>query len=135
MEILLVDDNADFLKAMKATLYEHGYTVYAADDGMEACKILSIKPVDLIISDIKMPSMDGIRLHQWVRNVRLYATTKFVFLSGYWDEYADGLTLSPDRDFLLNKATASSDIVRFVDRLLFGKYADLWFHDAGRVVS
>lgn len=126
MEILLVDDNTDFLRPMKEALYERGYTVYAADDGVEASKILGVAFVDLIISDIKMPHVDGIKLHQWVRSLKHYARTKFVFISGYRDEYGNTLRLNPERDFFLDKTMAPEEIMRFVDRLMFGKFAEAW---------
>lgn len=126
MDILLVDDNTDYLFPMKEALYEHGYTVYAADDGYQACKIMSAAHVDLIISDIKMPNFDGIRLHEVARDTKQYAKTKFVFISGYKDMYADKLNLSPDRDFFLEKTMDARDIIKFIDRLMFGKYAEVW---------
>ncbi len=126
MEILVVDDNKDFLRQMKEALYERGYTVYAADDGEEASKILNVASVDLIISDIKMPHVDGIKLHRSVRSLRQYARTKFVFLSSYRDEYSDALRLNPERDFFLEKTMGPEEIMRFVDRLMFGKFAEVW---------
>lgn len=111
---------------MREAFYGHGYTVYTASDGIEACKILSMRSVDLIISDIKMQRMDGIKLHHWVRKLRKDARTKFVFLTGYADDYSDALPISPEHDFILDKVTALEEILRFVDRLLFGKYADVW---------
>lgn len=126
MDILLVDDNTDYLFPMKEALYEHGYTVYAADDGRQACKIMSAAKVDLIISDIKMPDFDGIQLHQTVRDMKHYAKTKFVFISGYRDTYSDKLHLNPERDYFIDKTMAAHDIIKFIDRLMFGKYAEVW---------
>lgn len=126
MDILLVDDNTDYLFPMKEALYEHGYTVYAADDGMQACKIMSAAKLDLIISDIKMPNFDGIQLHQVARDMKQYTKTKFVFISGYRDLYSDKLNLNPERDFFIDKTMAAQDIIKFIDRLMFGKYAEVW---------
>ncbi len=126
MEILIVDDNTDFLQAMKEALYENGYAVYTANDGLEASKFLSVAFVDLIISDIKMPRLDGIKLHQWVRSLKQYARTKFVFISGYRNEYGDALRLNPERDFFVDKTMPPEQIMRFVDRLMFGKFAEAW---------
>jgi CheY-like chemotaxis protein len=126
MDILLVDDNQDYLYPMKEALYSHGYTVYAADDGRQACKIMSAAKLDLIVSDIEMPEFDGIRLHQHARDTKQYANTKFVFITGYKDAYTDQLQLNPERDFFLEKTMAAQEIVRFIDRLMFGKYAEVW---------
>ena len=126
MDILLVDDNTDYLFPMKEALYEHGYTVYAADDGMQACKIMSAAKLDLIISDIKMPNFDGIQLHQFARDMQRYEKTKFVYISGYRDIYSDKLNMDPERDFFIDKTMAAQDIINFIDRLMFGKYTEVW---------
>ncbi len=126
MDILLVDDNTDYLFPMKEALYSHGYTVYAADDGVQACKIMSAAKVDLIISDIKMPNFDGIELHRFTREMKQYAKTKFVFISGYRDQYSSRLEMNPEQDYFLDKTMAALEIVKFVDRLMFGKFAEVW---------
>ncbi|MEO8167903.1 MAG: response regulator [bacterium] len=126
MNILLVDDNQDYLLPMKEALYSHGYTVFGAEDGEVAHQIMDVARFDLIISDIKMPKMDGIQLHQIARKMQQYAQTKFVFISGYRDIYGDRLDLNPDRDFFLDKTTPAGEIVKFVDKLIFGKYAEVW---------
>ena len=126
MNILLVDDNVDYLFPMKEALYSHGYTVYAADDGTQATKIISATTLDLIISDIKMPNFDGMQLHQFVREMKAYAKTKFIFISGYHDLYSDKLNLSPGRDYFIDKTMAADEIIKFIDRLMFGKYAEVW---------
>jgi len=126
MDILLVDDNTEYLFPMKEALYSHGYTVYAADDGSQATKIMSALNVDLIISDIEMPTVDGIQLHQRARTMQQYAKTKFVFISGYRDAYDDKLKLDPERDYFLDKTMAADEIVKFIDRLMFGKFAEVW---------
>jgi CheY-like chemotaxis protein len=126
MDILLVDDNEDYLFPMKEALYAHGYNVYAVDDGTQACKVMAAANVDLIISDIKMPELDGFGVHQFARDMKRYAKTKFVFISGYRDSYSDRLKLNPERDFFLDKTMAADEIVKFIDRLMFGKYAEVW---------
>lgn len=126
MDILLVDDNVDYLFPMKEALYEHGYTVYAADDGEQARRIMSAATVDLIISDIKMPNLNGIQLHKTVRMMSRYQKTKFVFISGHREVYEDELHLNPERDYFLDKTMAAQEIIRFIDRLMFGKYAEVW---------
>ncbi len=126
MEILLVDDNTDFLRPLKEELYKRGYIVYTAGDGVEATNILRAASVDVIISDIKMPRVDGIKLHQWVRGLKRYAQTSFVFISGYRNEYTNAIRLNGERDFFLDKTMTLEQIIRFIDRLVFGKFADAW---------
>ncbi len=122
MDILLVDDNEDYLMLMKDLLYANGYSVITAANGAEACEILESSSVDLIISDIKMPKLDGIKLHAYARELEEYRDTKFIFISGYKDVYADLMTLEPGKDFLLDKTTPATEIVKLVNDLMFGKF-------------
>lgn len=122
MDILLVDDNEDYLMLMKDLLYSNGYSVTTATNGADACDILDTSDMDLIISDIKMPKLDGIRLHAYARETEKYQNTKFVFISGYKDVYADILKLEAGKDFLLDKTTPVNEIVSMVNDLLFGKF-------------
>ena len=126
MDILLVDDNEDYLLLMKEALIANGYTVHTAADGVEGCEILAKTDIDLIISDIRMPRLDGLKLHAFAREMDKYSETKFIFISGLRDVYSDALTLDVDKDFFLDKTTALTDIIKFVDTLIFGKYEGEW---------
>ena len=67
---------------------EHGFQVVEKFyDGFSACQFLKNNPVDLIISDIKMPVMDGIALAKWIYEQK--RMEKIIFISGYKDfDYA-----------------------------------------------
>ena len=126
MNILLVDDNEDYLNFMKESLFLNGYTVLTATDGSEACKMLGAPDIDLIVSDIKMPTLDGIMLHAFAREIDRYKKTKFIFISGYGDAYEDILNLDPDVDFFFNKTTPVAELLKFIDGLMFGEFAGTW---------
>ncbi len=57
--ILLVDDEMDILDIQKRYLMQEGYHVLVARDGVEGLDLFRKKSVDLIITDIMMPNMDG----------------------------------------------------------------------------
>ncbi len=57
--ILLVDDEMDILDIQKRYLVQAGYQVLVARDGVEGLDLSRKKSVDLIITDIMMPNMDG----------------------------------------------------------------------------
>ena len=59
MKILIVDDMEDFLYMVETILKENGYEVVTAKDGIEALDKLKEESMDMIISDILMPRMDG----------------------------------------------------------------------------
>ena len=57
--ILLVDDEMDILDIKKRYLVQAGYQVLVAWDGVEGLDLFRKKSIDLIITDIMMPNMDG----------------------------------------------------------------------------
>lgn len=62
--ILIVDDSITTRSLEKSILEAHGYRVRVAVDGLEALQQLNAEPVDLVITDVTMPRMDGLQLLQ-----------------------------------------------------------------------
>ena len=65
VDVLIVDDSAAIRKILQRMLGQAGVTlgkVVEAGDGLEALERLKLQPVNLILSDINMPNMDGIQL-------------------------------------------------------------------------
>ena len=73
--ILAVDDSASMRQMVNFTLKGAGYEVVQAADGVEALEYARTKPVDLVLTDVNMPRMDGITL---VRELRQLPTYKYV---------------------------------------------------------
>ena len=65
--ILVVEDDKNLRRLMATYLMQEGYEVYHADDGEAALSILDSTHIDLIISDIMMPNMDGYELTEELR--------------------------------------------------------------------
>lgn len=60
--LLVVDDNKGVLDFLILLLSKHGYKTIGANGGLECLEIVRRQPVDLIISDVMMPAMDGLQL-------------------------------------------------------------------------
>lgn len=73
--ILTVDDSASMRQMVRLTLHGAGYEVIQACDGVEALEMAQTACVDLVLTDVHMPRMDGITL---VRELRALASYKFV---------------------------------------------------------
>jgi len=67
MRVLTVDDSRTILAMLHHTLSNAGFDVLQAEDGQKGLDILKREAVDIIITDINMPVMDGI---EFIRNVR-----------------------------------------------------------------
>ena len=66
-KILVVDDEAYMLRLVQFNLERAGYSVITAKDGQEALEILEKEKVDLIITDVMMPRIDGFELCKRVK--------------------------------------------------------------------
>lgn len=72
--ILAVDDSASMRQMVRFTLESAGFKVVQAADGVEALDFAKANEVDLVLTDVNMPRMDGITL---VRELRALASYKF----------------------------------------------------------
>lgn len=79
--ILMVDDAPDTLEVVQRNLQARGYLVYTASAVDEAIRILEQTPVELVITDCKMPKVSGLELVKHVREN--YAGTEVVMITGY----------------------------------------------------
>lgn len=68
-QILVVDDEKNTRKLMKAVLESDGYTVVLADNGKSALEIMDKEHIDLVVLDIMMPEMDGYEFTEELRRV------------------------------------------------------------------
>ncbi|KTC40721.1 MAG: HD domain-containing phosphohydrolase [Pseudomonas sp.] len=82
-KVLLVDDEESILNSLRRLLRGQPYEVLLANGGAQALDILAQRPVDLVMSDARMPGMDGATLLAKVREG--YPATRRVLLTGYAD--------------------------------------------------
>ncbi|MGE5497130.1 MAG: response regulator [Syntrophothermus sp.] len=86
-KIMTVDDSASVRQMVSFTLREAGYDVIEASDGQDALNKLNSNTVNMIITDLNMPNLDGIGL---IRSVRAGSTHKFVPIIMLTTESQDG---------------------------------------------
>lgn len=114
--ILLVDDNKLGLAARKSVLEELGFRIVTATQGEEALEQFECGNFDMVITDYKMPRMDGLELIEKIR--ARSATIPIILISGY----AEALGLDEDNtgaDAVISKsANEVTHLVRSVYRLL-----------------
>ena len=81
--ILVVDDEPGILSSLRRLLRPAGYRIFTAEGGQAGLSILEQEAVDLVISDMRMPEMNGAQFLEQVRN-RWPGTTR-ILLTGYAD--------------------------------------------------
>ena len=65
--ILIVDDEKNYPPILSAILEEEGFETLTANSGQEALSIIIGSDIDLVLTDMKMPSMDGIELLEKIK--------------------------------------------------------------------
>ncbi|SHJ69448.1 response regulator transcription factor [Paramaledivibacter caminithermalis] len=70
MNILVCDDDKEIVEAIEIYLKNEGYNIFKANNGLEALKILDNSEVHLIIMDIMMPKMDGMKATNKIRKTK-----------------------------------------------------------------
>jgi CheY-like chemotaxis protein len=114
--ILLVDDNKLGLSARQCVLEELGHRITTASNGADALEQFSNHKIDLVVTDYKMPRMDGLELIAGLRQIA--PELPVILISGF----VDSLGLSEENtgaDVVIQKsANEVSHMVRSVARLL-----------------
>lgn len=69
-QILVVEDDKNTARLMRAVLKHAGYEVFQAENGLEALKLMDMQHIDLVVLDIMMPEMDGYEFTEQLRSCR-----------------------------------------------------------------
>lgn len=80
-KILIVDDSASMRQLVAFTLKDAGYEVAEAADGAEAQKQCETQKMDMVITDLNMPNVNGIELIRGLRATAAYKFTPIVMLT------------------------------------------------------
>jgi len=114
--ILLVDDNHDGLLVRRSLLEELGYRVQIATNGEDALTLFETHPFEVVVSDYRMPRMNGVELIHRLRV--LNPNVRVVLLSGF----VEALGLNEDNTgadiVLVKSAREPVQLVRSVKRLV-----------------
>lgn len=118
--LLIVDDDTSILEVLDARLSAAGYTVHKATEGKRALDILASTAIDLVVSDIKMPTMSGLQLFEQIQQSRPGLPVIFLTAYGSIPEAVsavqagavDYLTKPFDGKTLVNKISACLSMLR-----------------------
>ena len=117
--ILIVDDTFENLYLLRVILEEVGYVVVEAKDGKEGLEKLHECSVDLIISDILMPVMDGYMFCQACKKEESFKNIPFIFYTSTYTEALDeDFAIKLGADHFLRKPTDQNKIAEVVQGLL-----------------
>ena len=87
--ILIVEDSLFFLNQIKTFMEESGYMPFTAEDGLLALDVLAEETIDLVITDIEMPNMDGLELTREIRKQKQFAHLPIIAVTSVAGEAAE----------------------------------------------
>jgi two-component system OmpR family response regulator len=114
--ILVVEDNKNLRILMSARLKQAGYQVFEAEDGNKGLELLDSQQIDLIISDIMMPGMDGYELTEMLRQADYNMPILMVTAKESFEDIEKGFRAGTD-DYMVKPINMSEMILR-VEALL-----------------
>jgi two-component system chemotaxis response regulator CheY len=79
--VLVVDDSESIREVVKLTLEDEGFNVITGNDGVHALNVIEGKSVDLIITDLHMPNLDGIGFIRRIREQKSFLGIPILFLT------------------------------------------------------
>jgi len=82
--VMFVDDEEGVRLSWNRYLSDHGFDVTTVENGEAAISQLRVKPVDVVVSDLRMPGVDGIQLLEWLHDRQ--PETRFILLTGYGND-------------------------------------------------
>ena len=115
--LLVVEDNVELLMLMQQLL-RPTYRVYTAKNGREALDIIRQKDLDLIISDVMMPEMDGYELTKTVKNDTNYSHLPIILLTAKTQDEDEQQALLLGADEYLTKPFRLSDLKLRIDNII-----------------
>ena len=115
-KILVVEDTFDTRKLVKTMLTLEGYTVFEAADGKEGLEQAQWPHPDMILTDIRMPGMDGIEMVMRLREDESFTKTPILVLSAFGDEITQAINAGANGALL--KPVLPESIIRAVRRML-----------------
>ena len=115
--LLIVEDNVELLMLMKQALKSQ-YKVYLASNGVEALKIIHEKGLDLIVSDVMMPEMDGYELTKVLKSDEDYNYLPIILLTAKTQEEDIEEGLRAGADEYLKKPFRIGDLKLRIDNII-----------------
>lgn len=111
LKILIVEDNPSMKKLMKARLVQEGYLVFEAENGSKALTVLETEHVDLIISDVMMPEMDGFELIELLRSSGSQVPILVITAKDSFEDKEKGFQLGTD-DYMVKPIHMNEMLLR-----------------------
>lgn len=115
--VLIVEDNIELLRLMKRLL-QHRYHVLTANDGREALQLIQTNKIDIVVSDVMMPEMDGYQLTDHIKHNEIYSHLPIILLTAKTTEEDQQKALLAGADGYITKPFKIRDLQLRIDNLI-----------------
>ena len=115
--VLIVEDNIELLRLMKRLL-QHRYHVLTANDGREALQLIQTNKIDIVVSDVMMPEMDGYQLTDHIKHNEIYSHLPIILLTAKTTEDDQQKALLTGADGFITKPFKIRDLQLRIDNLI-----------------
>ncbi len=119
--VLIVDDSSSMRAVIKKTIKVSGFNVgqfLAAEDGRDAMKVLSAEWVDLVLTDINMPNMNGMELIKKMKEDEILKTIPVVIVTTEGSEKVKKQSMDLGASALIKKPFRPEDIRNALNRIM-----------------
>jgi len=113
--ILVVDDEPYMTEMLQSFFEMNNYVCFTASDGIEALEVLKTEKIDIVITDMKMPEMDGLDLLKEVK--KNYQGTSAVIMTGFSEEYTTSEALNSGADGYITKPFRNKELLLILRRI------------------
>ena len=114
--ILVVDDEVDITETYKLLLEFYEYSVFTANNAIDALRIVADHPPDLIVSDCMMPKMDGVEFSRKVRFIAGLEEIPIILMSGAPELHDFSRSV---HTIFFRKPVVFEHLVKEIERLLY----------------
>lgn len=119
MQILVVEDEPDLREILVMVFEQEGSQVFSAKDGVEALKIMQTENPDFVLSDIRMPKVDGLQLLETIR--KRHPSEPPIFLATGFADIDEPQALRKGAVSLIAKPFNINDLFTVIEDKLIGR--------------
>ena len=115
LKILVVDDEENMLNMLKNFFLINEYDCKTATNGLEALKVIKEGQIDIVVTDMKMPEMDGMELLKVIREK--HEDISAVIMTGFAEEYTQTEALNLGAEGYITKPFRNKELLLILDRI------------------
>ena len=116
-KILIVDDMKEIREILSSFLEEDGYVIYTAENGKKALELIKEKEIDMVLTDVRMPEMNGYDLTKIIK--KMNPKIGIIIMTAYTSIYTEGDIRKIGADDFISKPFNLTDVSEKVERVIF----------------